>query len=453
MNCNDKQTSILVVDDEMEYREVLKRILVRKGYVVKTASSGIQALRILKEEKFGIVLSDLVMEGMNGVELLSEIKKCYKDVEVILVTGYGTIENAVEAMKKGAFTYFVKSHDIEELINEINKIEELILLSKNNNNSKVANNSSEFILDTNSRSFRQAIEIAEKAARSNVNILLLGESGVGKEIFARHIHFCSDRRDNDFIPVNCSALSSTLLESELFGHERGSFTGAISNRKGRFETSNKGSLFLDEVGDIPLDTQVKLLRVLETKAIERIGSNESIPIDFRLICATNKDLKKEIQKIQFREDLYYRISTITIEIPPLRDRKEDLPMLIDFFLEKSKKAINKDIVKIEKAVSDFLLSYDYPGNIRELKNIIDRLVVLSEDGVISKDDLPTVEKPYIDTEDMEGIKPLRDMRKEVEAEYIQKVIELCDDNISEAARKLGISRRQLFNKISEYGLK
>ncbi len=450
---NNKLFKILIVDDEIGYRESLQVILDDQGYYTETAVSGEDALEKLKNNNFDLVLTDLLMGGMDGVELLYKVKEAYEHVEVILITGYGTIENAVEAMKKGAFTYFIKGHNPEDLIKEIKAIEDMVRVKNSNKKGIIKKNNTNFMFTTKSEKFRKVLDIAEKAAKSNANILLLGESGVGKEVFARHIHNCSERENEKFIPVNCQSFSGGLLESELFGYEKGSFTGAIGQRKGRFEAADNGTLFLDEVGDIPLDTQVKLLRILETKKIERIGSNETLSVNFRLVSATNKKLEKEIAKGNFREDFFYRISTITIEIPPLRERKEDLNMLIDFFFEKSKKENNKDDIKIGEGVMEALLSYDFPGNIRELKNIIERLVVLSENGIISKRDLPELKKLQIDEDEIEIIKPLKDVRKEVEAEYIAKVLEICEDNISEAARKLSISRRQLFNKISEYGLK
>lgn len=444
---------ILVVDDEIEYREVLEMILCENGYIIETACSGEEALEKLENDSFDLILSDLIMEGMDGIQLLKEIKKKYADTEVIIVTGYGTVQNAVEAMKKGAFTYFIKSHDPEELLIEIENIKKLVYLESDNDILRSQQKDLNFMLKTNSRRFRKTIDIAQKAAKSNVNILLLGESGVGKEVFARYIHNCSDRKERHFIPVNCHAFSDSLLESELFGHEKGAFTGATDRRKGRFEAAHGGSLFLDEIGDISLSTQVKLLRTIETKEIERLGSNKPIDIDFRLICATNKDLNSAITNGEFREDLFYRISTITIEIPPLRERKEDISNLIDFFFEKSKVELKKRVEKIEKEVMDFLLSYDYPGNVRELKNIVERLVVLSDDGIIKEVDLPEDKSKYRYDENTKEIKPLKDVRKEAEAKHIEKVLKQCDYNITEAARKLNISRRQLFNKITEYELK
>ncbi|WBW97096.1 sigma-54-dependent transcriptional regulator [Oceanirhabdus sp. W0125-5] len=456
MKNNNNIFKILVVDDEKEYREVFQMILEENGYITEEACGGEEALEKLKKESYDLILTDLIMKGMDGIELLKKIKKEYADTEVIIATGYGTIKNAVEAMKKGAYTYFIKGHDPEELLIEIEKLKRLVCVEKENKILRSQKSNSSFMLSTKNKEFKKVMNIAEKAAKSNVNILILGESGVGKEVFARYIHECSDRKDEHFIAVNCHAFSESLLESELFGHEKGAFTGALDKRIGRFEAAHGGTLFLDETGDISLSTQVKLLRTIESKKIERIGSNKSIDVDFRLICATNKDLHKSIMSGEFREDLFYRISTITIEIPPLRERKEDIPDLINFFFEKYKVKLKKNVSKIEKEVMDFLLSYEYPGNVRELKNIVERLIVLSEKGIIQESDLPEHgdKKAYEkEVEATEEIKPLKVIRKETEAKYIEKVLEQCNYNITEAAKKLDISRRQLFNKITEYELK
>jgi len=453
MNLENKLFKILIVDDEPEYREVLQMILDDQGYSTDIASNGEEALEKLKKDNFHIVLSDLIMGQIDGIELLRRIKEKYIHMEVIIITGYGTIQNAVEAMKKGAFTYFIKSHDPEELLREIKNIKKRILSNDRMNNSLVNEKSDDFLLTTNNPRFQKVIDIAEKVAKSDVNILILGESGVGKEVFARHIHNCSNRNSNSFIPVNCSTFSDNLLESELFGHEKGAFTGAVDKRKGRFESADGGTLFLDEIGDVSLNTQIKLLRSIETKNIQRIGNNTTLKINFRLISATNKNLEKEILNGLFREDFFYRISTIVIEIPPLRERKEDLPALINFFMEKSKQEMNKDIISIDKGVMDFLLSYDFPGNIRELKNIIDRLIILSEDCRIQEKDLPKCREFYItdnktnelNTKNLsittnQDVKPLKDVRKEIESEYIEKVLLMCDNNITEVAKKLCISK-------------
>lgn len=452
MKPKDISFKILIVDDELEHREVLQMIVEDNGYAAETAASGMEALEKLKNGSFQLVITDLIMEGMDGIELLEKIKEKHDKLEVIIITGYGTIGNAVLAMQKGAFTYFVKGHDPEELLKEIKKVAENSVQQEEQEID--VESDSNFMLRTKNKKFSRVLQIAQKAAQSNINILLLGESGVGKEVFSRYIHNCSQRKDKTFVPVNCQAFSDGLLESELFGHEKGAFTGALEQRKGRFEAAHGGTLFLDELGEISLGTQVKLLRAIETKIIEKIGSNRPIDVDFRLICATNKNLQKEILKGTFREDFFYRISTISIEIPPLRKRREDLPLLLDFFLEKSSAKFNQKISRIEDGVMDFLISYGYPGNIRELKNIIERLVVLSEDGVIMKRYLPELQHDFEDEEEhMENVRPLRDVRRDLETKYIKKVLEICEDNISEAARKLEISRRQLFNKIGEYGLK
>ncbi|MBS4535188.1 sigma-54-dependent Fis family transcriptional regulator [Clostridium sp. D2Q-14] len=441
---------ILIVDDEIEYQEVLKMILGDNGYYVKSVSSGLEALEVLNNEKFHLVLTDLIMDGINGIELLERIKGDYYDLDIILITGYGSIENAVDAMKKGAYSYFVKGEDPKKLLIEVKK------LAKINAKNKFYKNESQenILLKTNNKEFLKIMKIARKVANSNVNVLITGESGVGKEILAKYIHKCSNRKKEKFVPVNCQSLPENLLESELFGHEKGSFTGAMEKRIGRFEESNGGTLFLDEIGEMPISLQVKLLRVIETKSIERVGSNKNIKIDSKLISATNRNIFEEIKCGNFREDLFYRINTITLEIPPLRDRREDINMFINFFLEKCKRDMKKNIIDIENKVMEFLLSYDYPGNIRELKNIIERLIVLSEDGIIKFKDLPSIRHERIYHEsDNDTIKSLKEVRKEVEVEHIKKVIEKCNGNLTYTAKYLNISRRQLYNKVLEYNLK
>ncbi|MCG8540545.1 MAG: sigma-54 dependent transcriptional regulator [Clostridia bacterium] len=452
MDNRNHSFKILIVDDEQEYRETLTLILKSNGYVTQAVNSGHEALYKLKNEKFHLVLTDLIMSGMNGIELLEIIKKDYSGTEVIIFTGYGSVKNAVEAMKKGAFTYFIKSHDPEELLMDIRKLIKLIdlehktaLLTEQRN--------PKFMLNTSNEKFKKTLEVARKASVSNANILILGESGVGKEVFSRYIHYHSKRRDKPFIAVNCHAFSETLLESELFGHEKGAFTGALERRIGRFEAAHDGTLFLDEIGDTSFDTQIKLLRTIEDKKIERIGSNQSIDINFRLICATNQDIYQMVADNNFREDLFYRISTITIKIPPLRERKEDLPELIDFFFKKIQNELKKDIELIEPEVMRFLLNYHYPGNIRELKNIVERLVVLSDKGTVRTEDISDIKSVKNLTSKGDRIKGLKEFRRQVESEYIQDILQVCNYNMTETSKVLGISRRQLFNKLNEYGLR
>jgi len=437
---NQTHFKILLVDDEREYLDVIKLILESNQFRVQTANSGHDALKKLKKENFDLVITDLIMPNMTGLELLERIKEEYSDTEVIIFTGYGSVQNAVDAMKKGAFSYFIKSHDPDELILEIKKVAKLRRYIKRSMTTK-----SDFVFETKNPGFRKVLETIEKAAKTDVSILLLGESGVGKEIFAQYIHQLSTRSQEAFVPVNCHAFSENLLESELFGHEKGAFTGANEMRIGRFEAADYGTLFLDEIGDTSLNIQVKLLRALEAKAIERIGSNQLREIDFRLICATNKDIQNLIERTEFRDDLYYRVSTITVTIPPLRERKEDLPSLIQYFFDKIKNDMKKEILNIEDLVITRLLQYDYPGNIRELRNIVERLVVLSENGVILAEDLPE----HFNGEPSEN-ETLRSYRDQAEKVFIIKTLEENKYNMTKTAEQLGISRRQLFNKVEKY---
>lgn len=444
---------VLVVDDELEFRNVYKLMLQYKGYEVTLASSGEECLKVLEKNNFDLVLTDLKMDGIDGIELLQKIKENNYNCEVILITAFSTVENAVMAMKLGAFGYFIKGQDPQILLKEIEK---LVKINELKNDCRIIRNNLmnfNYFLETSNNKFKEVLRISEKAAKSNSNILVLGESGCGKEVIAKYIHQCSNRKDKNFVAVNCQVFSDGLLESELFGHEKGSFTGAIEKRIGRFEEADKGTLFLDEIGEIPTNTQVKLLRVIENKSIERIGSNNKINIDLRLICATNKNLDKEIAEGKFREDLFYRINTIIIDVPPLRERKEDIPALITYFLNSFKSEMKKNISNIEDGLMEMLMNYDYPGNVRELKNIIERLVVLSENGKLRKKDLPAIKTRNEENfEFSTGLRTLREIRQNAEISYIKHVLMRCDNNISEAARVLDISRRQLYNKLYEYNI-
>lgn len=445
---------ILIVDDEIEYKDKFKIILRGYGYHVQCVSDGVEAINLLKKESYNLILTGLLIPEMNGLELLEKVKKDYANTKVIIVTSYGTIETAVKAIKNGAYSYFIKSHGFEELLMDIKKIEKLSQLEKDNKYLRNQQNNKKYFLRTNNKEYNNTLKLLDKASASNASIFITGESGVGKEIIARHIHLFSNRKDKRFVAVNCQSLSENLFESEIFGHEKGAFTGALEKRIGRFEEADEGTLFLDEIGEIPLNIQVKLLRSLETKTIERIGSNKIIDVDLRLISATNRDIFKAVEKGDFREDLFYRINTIIIEVPPLRKRREDLPMFIEFFFDTQSKEQNKKVISIEPEVMDFLLSYSYPGNIRELKNIVERLVVLSEDGIITKGDLPENKfSSNYNQVNNDVIIPLRDFRRKIEIEYISKVLSLCQGSITEAAKILDISRRQLFNKVTEYNLK
>lgn len=444
---------ILVVDDEEEFRNVYRLMLEYKGFEVTLAASGEECLNLLKKNSYDLVLTDLKMEGMDGTELLKRIKDSNNSCEVILVTAFSTVENAVIAMKLGAFGYFIKGQDPQILLKEIDKLVKITELESDNKAIKNNLMNFNYLLDTCSPKFKEVLRIAKKAAESNSNILILGESGTGKEVIAKYIHQCSNRKDENFVAVNCQVFSDGVLESELFGHEKGAFTGAIDKRIGRFEEADNGTLFLDEIGELPLNTQVKLLRVIENKAIERIGSNKNIRINLRLVSATNRNLDKEIREGKFREDLLYRINTITLEVPPLNERKEDIPILIKFFLHNFQNEMKKKINKMEDGLMEMLTNYDYHGNIRELKNIIERLVVLSDNGILRKRDLPSVKSGIEENLEINvELRPLREIRQIYEVKYIKFVLLKCNNNVSEAARVLEISRRQLYNKIDEYGI-
>lgn len=443
---------ILIVDDDGDYRGTYKMLLSKKGYNIETSSSAKQALEILDKEYYPLIISDIMMPGINGIDFLKEIKKLYdKSIEVIMVTGYGSIETAVQAMKIGAFGYFIKSHNPEELIIEIEKVRKIFSLQNTNKINKY-NEKSKHLYTSKNRIMQNVFELVDRVANSNANILITGESGVGKEIIAQLIHEKSNRFNMPFIPVNCQYYSHNLIESELFGHEKGSFTGATSKRIGRLEESSGGTIFLDEIGDMELSTQIKLLRVLETKKIERIGSNKIIDVDFRLVSATNKNLNNAVCDGTFREDLLYRINTIEIKVPSLRQRKEDLEELIYFFINMFNKEMSRGIKTIEDETKTYLLNYNYPGNIRELKNMIERMVVLSNDGVLRRkidNEKNTLDNTII----KEEIVTYKEARKDFEIKYINNVLKICNNNITHAADLMGISRRQLFNKISEYKLK
>lgn len=446
---------ILIVDDEEDYCDVQAMILHAEGFQVRQCTKPKQAIEIITNEDFDLVLSDLIMPEIDGIALLKEVKRIKPSTYFIIMTAFGTIENAVKAMKLGAFTYVIKGSDPEELIHEINNVKKL-KPAKEKDSLKKDNTDCLYLMTSKSPAYRDILEIAEKAAKSDANILILGESGVGKEVIAQYIHKNSKRSGNKFVATNCHTFTESLLESELFGHEKGSFTGAITTRIGRFEAAAKGTLFLDEIGDVPLATQAKLLRAIETKSINRIGSNEDIKVDFRLISATNKSLEKEIKEGHFREDLFYRLSTIIIEIPPLRHRREDLPDLIEHFLNQAKKALELEEVIISPEIMETLLNYRYPGNIRELKNIVERMVVLSDNGRVKPESLYNlVGKNEPEDWDMllEGHYSLRGLRREVESKYISNLLKKNMNSISKTAKELDISTRQLFNKITEYGIK
>lgn len=450
--------TILVVDDEPDYCDVLKMILSGKGYKVDTCGNGGEAVKKLEKRAFDLVISDLCMPVMDGRQLLEEIKKKEYDTEVILLTAHGTIEKAVDAMKAGAWTYVTKGRDPEELLMEVRKVKDKrkARLGRAALREKAGGT---FMLESKNKKYRQMLELAERAAQSDSNILILGESGAGKEVLASFIHQKSMRKTANFMELNCQALSESILESELFGHEKGAFTGADKRRIGLFEAAGGGTLFLDEIGGVSINLQAKLLKAIENKQIYRMGSSAPINVDFRLITATNHNLRQDMSDGCFRDDLFYRISTIVLELPPLRERLEDIPLFIEYFFIKYQKEMNKKIDQIAPNVQKLLNGYHYPGNVRELKNIIERLVVLSEKGEILEEYLPSDVVNNQDRQvaaaapEMDYTVSLKEYRSKVEKEYIRGLLMQHPKDMNKVAEVLNISRRQLFNKLVEYDLK
>lgn len=458
---------ILVVDDEIDYRETFKMLLEGRNFTVETAESADVALEKMHNEYFPLVLSDVIMPGTDGIDFLIKAKsEILKPFEIILVTGYGNIQTAISAIKNGAFGFFIKSHNPEELIIEIEKAKRSVEMKNKLSMYEQQREDKTYLSTSKNLKMNRVIEIAKTVACSDSNVLITGESGVGKEIIAKLIHENSTRSDMPFVAINCQSFSDNIIESELFGHEKGAFTGAFGKRIGRFEEANGGTIFLDEIGELSQSTQVKLLRILENRSVERIGSNKSISVNFRLISATNGNITPGSQDF-FREDLFYRINTIELNIPPLRERKEDIEDLIFFFLNRFNKSAKKNISSISPSAMEFLKSYDYPGNIRELKNIIERLVVTSKDGILNMEysdlldskvksdnsfskDCKSMDNFILDGD---NIISYSDAKKNFERYYFEKVMEKFDGNITKAADFINLSRRQLFNKITEFELK
>lgn len=445
--------NILLVDDERDFRSLLGIILKRKGHRITEAENGEDAIAILKESCFDVLITDLVMDKCDGLDLLKYAGINAPAMETIIMTAFGSIENAVEAMKLGAFSYFIKSNDPQEIVFDLEKIQKIKLLDAENRLLRDAVVDNSVILESKSEVFRRAVDLARRAADSNSNILILGESGVGKEVFAKFIHMNSPRRNEIFMPVNCYSFSDTLIESELYGHENGAFTGSSGLRIGRFEAANRGTLFLDEVGDLPESTQIKILRNIETREITRIGSNTPIKTDFRLVAATHKDLSKSIENMTFREDLFYRLGTVIIRIPSLRERMEDIPLLLDYFIKKSSSELKKNFHGIESKLQNLLYTYEYPGNVREMKNIVERLVVLSPEGLLQMDEGFSINPLKSNRLSGETDPRLKSVRSRAEKEHIQMILAACDFDYNKASEILDISSRQLYNKCNEYGIK
>jgi len=446
---------ILLVDDEKKIKETLKIVLENEGYEVQTANNGVEALNLLQEEYFDVTLTDNRMPGMNGLELMREINKNDIKTAVIFITAYADIKDAVEAIKLGAYNYLEKNFTTEELLSVIKEaLEKQKMIEKNNILKKKLENHSPFHgIVGESKKIKEIKNLIYKIADSKAAVLLMGESGTGKELFARAIHQCSERRNKPFVAINCAALPQTLLESELFGYEKGAFTGALKQKKGKFELANGGTLFLDEIGEMNLETQSKLLRVLQEKEYERVGGLKPIKVDIRIVSATNVDLEEAIKQGRFREDLYYRINVIPIEIPPLRERKEDIPMLAEYFLKVFNREYGKNIELISMEVLDIFMEYEWPGNARELKNIIESAVAIAgpDDKILGPQHL---QAHFVNTKRKDSIEMKDGMSlAEIEKQYIYNILKKVNWNKSKAAKILNINRQTLYNKIKSLNIK
>ncbi len=456
--------TILVVDDEPNYLIVLSELLKEEGFEVVTAQSGEEGLKVVEEVDLDLIITDMRMPGMDGLELLTAVKNYNKDLPVIMITAFGEVEKAVVAMKAGAYNYLAKPFNNEELLVNIRKaIEHYSLLRENLRLRGEARVRYGFasIVGKNAR-MQEVYQLIEKVAPTPASVLITGESGTGKELVARAIHINSPREKAPFISVNCAALPETLLESELFGHERGAFTGATSMRKGRFELADSGTLFLDEIGDIPFSLQAKLLRVLQERSFERVGGVKPINVDVRIITATNRDLKDEVDKGNFREDLYYRFNVLHIHLPPLRERADDIPMLTEHFISKFADLLNKPGLKISGDALRYLVGLPWEGNVRELENTIERAVILCSDDIIQTGDVhPDIagaKEAEIWSPDgdfascLPSDLPLPKVLSGVEEQMVKRALEDANHVQARAAENLGITKSLLQYKMKKYGL-
>ncbi|HEX7484631.1 MAG TPA: sigma-54 dependent transcriptional regulator [Vicinamibacterales bacterium] len=446
-----ERTRILIVDDEEIVRESLSAWLEKDGYTLATVPDGETAVDRIRKERWSILLVDLKMPGIDGLQVLEEAKKAQPDAAAVIMTAYATVDTAVAAMKIGAYDYLVKPFDPEELSLMIQKIvTQQSLVRENVLLRKVLKREYHFRdLISKSPAMQAVFDLARTAARSNSTILILGESGTGKELLARAIHAESPRSHGPFVAMSCAALTETLLESELFGHEKGAFTGAVTRRKGKFEMADGGTLFLDEIGDITAKLQLDLLRVLEDRQFFRVGGSESIHVDVRIIAATNRDLPKAVADGSFREDLFYRLNVIPVHLPPLRDRLEDMPLLVEHFLEQLGAEMNRHVDGVATDAMGLLMAHTWPGNVRELRNILERAMVVATGHVIQALDLGLRRPPCIDVPGTGTMASL----EEVERHHIVRVLQDSGGNISLAARTLGIDRATLYNKLRKYQLR
>ncbi len=456
--------TILVVDDEPNYRIILEELLEDEGFEVLTASDGVKALEIAHETDIDLIVTDMQMPGMNGVELLAEAKKRWPDIPIIMVTAFGEIDKAVSAMQAGAFNFLSKPFKNDELIANIKKaIEHHSILRDNTRLRKEAKERCNFSgMIGKNRKMQQVYSLIEKVAPTRTSVLITGESGTGKELIAKAIHYNSDREKAPFITVNCAALPDTLLESELFGHEKGAFTGAIFLRKGRFERADTGTLFLDEIGEMAIGLQAKLLRIIQEQTFERVGGSTELKVDVRILAATNKDLKEEVKNGTFREDLYYRLNVLNIHVPPLRERMDDIPLLARYFVENFSREMEKPTLTISQEALGFLTSLPWDGNIRELENTIERASILCNQNIIEPEDVQpdtlSANHPDIGAEiNIDDLfRPdirLPDILDAIEKKLLLRAMEQADYVQTRAAKSLGITKSLLQYKMKKFSIK
>ncbi|MDD5773446.1 MAG: sigma-54 dependent transcriptional regulator [bacterium] len=442
--------NILVIDDDINTVDAIIEGLTADGYTVSSANNGKEALEKINEKEPDLVLTDLMMPGMNGLKFLKMIKKLYPDITIVIITGFGSVETAVEAMREGAYDYLTKPlrmQDIRRVVSKALEQHSLIIENKSLKAELFGKSISSKVIGS-SRVFKEILKVVYQIAPTRGTVLITGESGTGKEIIAELIHYNSPRKDKPLVKINCSALPENLIESELFGHEKGAFTGAIKEKPGRFELANGGTIFLDEVGDISPHLQVKLLRVLQEGEFERVGGTETLKVDARLIAATNHDLKDAVEQKKFREDLYYRLNVINIHLPPMREREEDVPLLVNYFLEKYSKENNKDIKAVDDKTMQIFKSYTWPGNVRELENTIEHAVIMCRNNIVTTDCLPqSIQngKKQPDITFSIGTQ-LEDMEKNA----ILRTLDFADGNREEAANILGIGVATLYRKLQDY---
>ncbi len=446
--------SVLIVDDEPSIIKSLTGILSDEGFDVSSASNGYEALKVIEQESPDLVLLDIWMPGFDGIETLKEIKKTSPFIQVIIITGHGTIETAVTATKLGAFDLIEKPLSVDKMIMAINNALNFRRLEEENRylRKKMLEKNS---ITGNSQPAKMLKKEIAKAAPTNSWILISGENGIGKELVARTIHQLSSRSDQPLIVVDCAAIPEDFIESELFGHEKGAFSGATSKKKGKFELADKGTIFLDEIGSMNVKSQATILRALQEQKFQRIGGSRTLSVDLRVIASTNKNLEKEIEEGNFREDLYYRLNVIPIKVPSLRKRKGDIPLLVETFLDETTKKNKAKRKKMSHKALDLLCNYSWPGNVRELKNLIERLAIMVEKDVIEKSDIPDFKNLQdADTTDpMEkifSIKFLKDAKKSFEKEFIQRKLLQENNNISKTARAINVDRSYLYKKLKEY---